>query len=160
MEEKLRQDFPIDWEEDQYVSRREFFKFMTLASGGLALGSAGLAAWAKTRHRIEFEPARVARTAEVPVGGSIQFAYPRPTDICVLIQPTPGTFIAFSRRCTHLSCPVEVQLDQKRLYCPCHNGAFSIDDGHVLQGPPPRALPRIDLEVRGDEIFATGVREA
>jgi hypothetical protein len=48
---KLRDDFPIDWEEDNYVTRREFFKFMTLASGGLAIGSAGLAVWAQTSAR-------------------------------------------------------------------------------------------------------------
>ncbi|HVT12777.1 MAG TPA: Rieske (2Fe-2S) protein [Fimbriimonadaceae bacterium] len=158
MEEKIRLDFPIDWEEDQYVSRREFFKFMTLASGGLALGSVGLAVWSRSRSEIQFEEARVASVEDVPVGGSFQFWYPRPTDMCVLIQPEPGKFVAYSRRCTHLSCPVEVQVDQKRLYCPCHNGAFSLEDGHVLQGPPPRPLPQIILDVRGDQIFAKGVK--
>jgi Rieske Fe-S protein len=160
MEEKLRQDFPIDWEEDQYVSRREFFKFMTLASGGLAVGSVVLAVWSKNRREIKFEEALVASVKDVPVGGSFQFSYPRPSDICVLIQSEPGKFVAYSRRCTHLSCPVEVQVDQKRLYCPCHNGAFSIEDGHVLQGPPPRALPQIVLAVRGDQIFAKGVKNS
>jgi Rieske Fe-S protein len=161
MEEKLRQDFPIDWEEDHYVSRREFFKFVTLASGGLAVGSVALAAWSKTRGGpVQFQEAMIAGTKDVPVGGSLQFSYPRPSDLCVLIQTEPGKFVAYSRRCTHLSCPVEVQTDQKRLYCPCHNGAFSIEDGHVLQGPPPRALPQILIEVRGDQIFAKGVKEA
>lgn len=160
MEEKLRTDFPVDWEEDHYVSRREFFKFMTLASGGLAIGSGALAVWAKTRHQIAFEEAQIASVADVPVGGSLQFSYPRPQDLCVLIQARAGEFVAYSRRCTHLSCPVEVQVDQDRLYCPCHNGAFALSDGHVLQGPPPRPLPRIELAIRDGKIYATGVREA
>jgi Rieske Fe-S protein len=160
MEQKLKDDFPIDWEEDHYVSRREFFKFMTLASGGLALGSVGIAAWTQlkrdTRH---FEPVLVAKVSDVPVGRALGFSYPRPHDICILIQSKEGEFVAYSRRCTHLSCPVDYQPDRNRLYCPCHNGAFSVDDGSVLQGPPPHGLPRIVLEVRGDEIYATGVTD-
>lgn len=161
MENKLKQDFPIDWDEDQYVSRREFFKFLTLASGGLAIGSVGVAALAaRPKNGIAFEPALIARKSDVPVGKAFAFSYPRPSDICVLIQTEAGKFAAFSRRCTHLSCPVEYEPENHRLYCPCHNGAFSVDDGHVLQGPPPRPLPRIRLEIRGDEIYATGVMES
>ena len=29
--------------------------------------------------------------------------------------------------------------------------------GRVLQGPPPRPLPKIQLEQRGDQVFAVGV---
>lgn len=158
MDKSLKEDFPVDWEEDHYVSRREFFKFMTLASGGLAVGSVALAAWAQVpRERRSFDRALVATSKDVPVGGSLQFSYPRPSDLCILMQPEAGNFVAYSRRCTHLSCPVEYQADQNRLYCPCHNGAFSLEDGHVLQGPPPRPLPRIELQIVGDRIFATGV---
>ncbi len=158
MDERLKADFPVDWEGDQYVSRREFFKFVTLASGGLAVGSGALALWAQIpRERRSFDRALVARTGDVPMGGSLQFSYPRPSDLCILMQPEAGRFIAYSRRCTHLSCPVEYQPDQSRLYCPCHNGAFSLDDGHVLQGPPTRPLPRIEIELVSDQIFAKGV---
>jgi Rieske Fe-S protein len=158
MDQRLRDDFPIDWEEDHYVSRREFFKFVTVASGGLALGSVGLAAWAQTsRNERPMERVLVARVEDVPVGGSFGFSYPRPHDICILVQPEAGKFVAYSRRCTHLSCPVDYQHDKARLYCPCHNGAFSVENGAVLQGPPPHALPRILLEVVGDEIYAVGI---
>jgi nitrite reductase/ring-hydroxylating ferredoxin subunit len=161
MDQKLRDDFPVDWEEDHHVSRREFFKFMTLASGGLAVGSLALAGWARLpRDRRAFEPALIAKVSDVPVGASLQFSYPRPHDLCVIAQPEPGRFVAYSRRCTHLSCPVEYQPDRQRLYCPCHNGAFHIDDGRVLQGPPPAPLPKVLLQVRGDEIFAVGVERA
>jgi Rieske Fe-S protein len=158
-QKKLRDDFPIDWEEDNYVSRREFFKFMTLASGGLAVGSAALAAWQQfPRGELRFEPALVARVSELQPGQAKEFRFPRPEDLCLLVQPEPGVYKAYSRRCTHLSCPVEWQPDRDRLYCPCHNGAFSVKDGTVLQGPPPRPLPEIVLEQRGDDIFAVGVK--
>ncbi len=158
MDDRLSQDFPVDWEEDHYVSRREFFKFMTLASGGLAAGSVALAAWSRLpRERRSFERALIAETQDIAVGGSLQFSYPRPGDLCILMQPAEGNFVAYSRRCTHLSCPVEYQPDQHRLYCPCHNGAFAVSDGHVLQGPPQRPLPRVEIEVADGKIFATGV---
>ncbi len=159
MEDKLREDFPIDWEDDGYVSRREFFKFMTLASGSLAVGSLGLAAWSRLkRDERGFEPKLIERLDAIAPGTSMAFTYPRETDICILIRPVSGSVQAYSRRCTHLSCPVDYQPEHDRLYCPCHNGAFSVEDGSVLQGPPPHPLPRIVIEERDGELWAVGVR--
>lgn len=159
MDEGLKEDFSIDWEEDQYVSRREFLKFMTLASGGLAVGSAAMAVWANVpREKLAFEPMRVASLSKLGKNEAFPFNYPRQSDICLLIRKPDGSIVAFSRRCTHLSCPVEFEPDRNRLYCPCHNGAFSLEDGRVLQGPPPEPLPQIMLEIRGDEIWAIGVK--
>lgn len=160
MDEQLREDFPIDWEDDGYVSRREFFKFMTLASGGLALGSVGMAAWAQTRRDARtFEPKKIAGADSLAPGASLAFTYPRESDLCLLVRRPDGSFAAFSRRCTHLSCPVDYQPDKDRLYCPCHNGAFSAADGKVLQGPPPHPLPQIVIEERDGELWAVGVRK-
>jgi Rieske Fe-S protein len=161
MTDKLREDFPIDWEDDHFVTRREFFKFMTLASGGIAVGTTALAAYAalpKSERR--FEPAFVCRRDQVRPGESLAFGYPRSSDLCILVRRQDGEYAAFSRRCTHLSCPVvfESKGTVERLYCPCHNGAFSVQDGSVLQGPPPHPLNTVVLETRGDEIWAVGVK--
>jgi Rieske Fe-S protein len=43
------------------------------------------------------------------------------------------------------------------IHCPCHEGYFDLKTGRVLAGPPPRPLPRIVLDVRGNEIYATGI---
>lgn len=160
MDEQLRQDFPVDWEDDHFVTRREFFKFMTLASGGLAIGTAAMAAYAQLpKGERHFEPARIASITQLSPGESLAFAYPRPSDLCLLIRRNDGEFVAFSRRCTHLSCPVVYEAGAKeRLFCPCHNGAFSVQDGEVLQGPPPHKLPSIVLDIRGEEIYAVGVK--
>lgn len=159
MDERLSADFPIDWLEDQYVSRREFVKFLTLASGAMALASGGLAAWSRVpRHRRSFARTFVARIADLQVGDWLQFSYPRPEDRCILIRTADDTFAAFSRRCTHLSCPVVWQPQERRLFCPCHEGAFSVEDGRVLQGPPARSLPQIELAIADGSVYATGVR--
>jgi len=158
MEERLIDDFPVDWEEDHYVSRREFFKFMTLASGGLALGTGAVAVIANlVRAEIRFVPALIAKVSDLVPGQALAFTFPRPKDLCILVAKKDGGIAAFTRRCTHLSCPVEWDPERNRLFCPCHNGAFSIETGEVLQGPPPHPLPRVSLEIRGDEIWATGV---
>ena len=50
-----------------------------------------------------------------------------------------------------------VLAQRRRLECPCHEGYFSVEDGHVIQGPPPRPLPRIELERSGGQLYASGV---
>jgi len=159
MSDQLKADFPIEWEDDHFVTRREFFKFLTLASGGLAVGTGALAAYASMpKAERHFEPAKVCDVADLAPGESLAFSYPRPRDLCILVRRKDGEFVAFNRRCTHLSCPVnyEVREGQEMLYCPCHNGAFSVEDGSVLQGPPPHPIPRIRLEERDGEIWAVG----
>ncbi|MGH7505467.1 MAG: ubiquinol-cytochrome c reductase iron-sulfur subunit, partial [Longimicrobiales bacterium] len=58
---------------------------------------------------------------------------------------------------THLLCPVIAQPERGRLHCPCHNGAFDIETGRPIAGPPERPLPRVRIEVRGDVVYATGI---
>lgn len=161
MSQELRRSFPVDWADDQFVSRREFFKFITLASGGFAVGSIALAALSKRpREEIFFEPLCIAQTSSIKPGSAVGFEFPRPNDLCILVRKSDGTFVAFARRCTHLSCPVNYEHERERLFCPCHNGAFSLDDGRVLQGPPPHPLPQVLIEIRDGEVWATGVKKA
>jgi hypothetical protein len=47
---------------------------------------------------------------------------------------------------------------RNRLECPCHEGYFAVEDGRVLQGPPPRPLPRVLLERQGADLVAVGMR--
>ena len=157
-DERLTSDFPIDWDDDSYVSRREFFRFVTLASGGLAVGTSAVALLTSLPSAsAEERSVKIADSDDVPPGTSVAFLYPGDKDICLLVRRRNGEFVAFSRRCTHLSCPVDFDPGSERLVCPCHNGAFALEDGRVLQGPPPEPLPRIALEVRGGEVWAVGV---
>jgi Rieske Fe-S protein len=88
------------------------------------------------------------------------FQYPGDENPCILIRPAEETYLAFSRLCTHNSCPVFYAPGQNEFACRCHGGVFSASDGSVLQGPPPRPLPRILLNRLGDEIIATGIAKA
>ena len=42
----------------------------------------------------------------------------------MLLHLPGGRFVAYSQKCTHLSCAVYYQPERERLYCPCHEGVF------------------------------------
>ena len=104
-----------------------------------------------------FTPLRVSAANDIAVGEVKLFSYPTADDPCIMIRTGVETFVAYSQKCTHLSCAVYFAHEQRRLECPCHEGYFSVKDGSVLQGPPPRPLPRITLQREGNNIIATGV---
>jgi Rieske Fe-S protein len=153
-----RTDFPIDWPQDEYVERRDFMKFMVLVSLSLTIGQLWIAAqnWWR-RRRGEPPIARVAATEDLPVGGALVFTYPGPADDCLLVRPTTGTLVAYAQKCTHLSCAVRPRVSEGLIACPCHDGYFDLMSGRPVAGPPRRPLARIHLDVRGNQIYATGV---
>jgi Rieske Fe-S protein len=157
---RWRRDFATDWPEDNFVARRDFAKFLVLTSGAFVAGQAWIAAQSLVRSKRK-PPGRVkigALSAIAP-GTATMFAYPTANDPCVLIRMPDGQLLAYDQKCTHLSCAVIPRIDEGILECPCHNGVFDLATGRNLAGPPPRPLPRIELDVQGDDIFATGVTE-
>ena len=158
--EKWRADFPIEWEKDHYVTRREFAKFLTLTSLAFFIGNVWLLVKSWWRGEGRQEAKEIGDLTQVPVGGVLIFRYPREVDQSILLRLSEDKLVAYSQRCTHLSCAVYWERQRGRLECPCHEGVFSLTDGSVLAGPPTRPLPRIRLEVRGKKIFATGVTTA
>ena len=153
-----REEFSVHAPEDAYVLRRQFTKFLVLTSAAMAVGNGWI--WIRSLLAKPAAPSQerlVARASQVPTGTVKLFSYPGPNDPCILVRRPNGQLVAFSQKCTHLSCAVYYAAARDRLECPCHEGYFSPDDGRVLQGPPPRPLPRITLEVRGDDVVATGV---
>lgn len=158
---KWRQDFPIDWPEDEYVSRRDLVKFIVLTSLAFTtgqfwlVGKEGFApeprAWA---------PMPIAGIDELPIGGSLTFQYPEEDHTPRLLVRTGATsFVAYDQQCTHLLCPVVAQVEEGVLHCPCHNGFFDLETGQPTAGPPRRPLARVMLEVRDGVIYATGMED-
>jgi Rieske Fe-S protein len=147
-------DFPHERVEATHVSRREFAKFLCLVSGGLCAGTAFVAVKDKLLppHRIAGEH-RVCRAGDVPVGGTHAFVVPDSPTPYILIHLENGEWRAFEQKCTHLACAVFYRPGSGKIECPCHNGWFDARTGDVLQGPPPRPLPRLAVMLRGDEIF-------
>jgi nitrite reductase/ring-hydroxylating ferredoxin subunit len=155
-----RRDFPIDAPQDQYVARRDFTKFMMLASVAFGAGQLfiGVQNWLRGG-RQPLAAQAIAKAAEVPVGCARPFHYPDANEPCLLLRPDEQTFLAFQQKCTHLGCAVVPDQAHKQLRCPCHNGCFDAASGRPLAGPARRPLTRIALENRDGVVYAVGLEE-
>lgn len=157
LQARWRREMPVDQDEDEYITRREFTKFLVMISGATFLSHGFLVVRAMVRETQKLPAVDVAGVDEVPVGGVKLFRYPTPQDPAILIRVSESEWVAFTQRCTHLSCPVVYAAAQDRLTCPCHDGAFDARTGRVLKGPPPRPLPRIAVRVDGGRVWAEGM---
>jgi Rieske Fe-S protein len=153
-----RQDFPIDWPQDQYVARRDFSKFMVLTSFAFVVGQIWIGIQNYFRRRHGAPPIqRITALEQVPVGGALEFTYPAAHDPCLLIRPAADALLAYGQSCTHLSCAVVPRVGQSEIHCPCHDGHFDLHTGRPIAGPPRRPLTRILVEVRQGVVYATGL---
>lgn len=156
---KWRDDFPVEWEGDNYVSRREMVKFLTLGSLLLAVANWTTAFASRFLRRGSQNRQLLGLSDDLKPNGSALFRYPTTKDPCIAVRTAEGKLVAYSQVCTHLSCAVVYDKGEQSLFCPCHNGRFNLEQGAPIAGPPTRPLPRIRLEESGGRIYATG-REA
>lgn len=101
-----RRDFPFTTAGEEAVTRREFARYLVLASGAFAAGTLGIAAWAQARSAAkEAVPTAILPAADLAVGQSHLFRWPGPEDPAILVAVEDG-LVAFSQKCTHLGCVV------------------------------------------------------
>ncbi len=158
---KWRRDFPVDWDRDEYVSRRDLVKFMVLTSAAFAVGQCWLAIKNVLRgaEKSALPESPIAQVDELAVGGAKTFTYPEGSTPRLLVRKGHEDFVAYDQQCTHLLCPVLPDVEHNRLRCPCHNAAFDLDSGRPIAGPPQRALPRVQLKVVAGTVYATGIED-
>lgn len=131
--------------------------------------------------------ARVAARSDLAeVWAERTFSYGgRPCTLLRLPGPVAGGlsvggahYAAFSRVCTHLGCSVNLVRDQEvlafafnyrppqgerhpQLGCPCHYSVFDpLRAGESVFGKAASPLPRVRLEARGVDLYATGIEPA
>ena len=152
-----RNDFPIDWPQDEFVARRDFTKFLVLTSFAFVVGQIwiGFENFLRKR-RGQLPVMRIAPADSIPVGGSLVFHYPDPHDTSIIVRTGHQLYFAYDQKCTHLSCAVVPDLAHGRFHCPCHNGSFDLRTGFPVAGPPRRPLERILLEIRDGDLYAIG----
>jgi len=156
-----KDEFSVHSADERYVTRRQLTKFLVLTSLAMFVGQLWILLKSWFARTAPTPAAKViAQQSELNIGEVKLFTYPTAEDHCIMIRTAPDRYVAYSQKCTHLSCAVYYSKERNRLECPCHNGFFSVEDGSVLAGPPPRPLSKIVLEARGDALVATGVREA
>ena len=163
------------------MSRRNFM----LATGAGALSTTLLPGFMKTASgatvagRLSAYPkAMVAKVSDLKVDEPVQFRYPHHhlNNVAMVIKlgvPSlggvgpDGDIVAFSTICTHMGGNLMGKRKRKQKYqpetkmlgpCPLHLTTFDLTKaGIVVAGQATQNLPQIVLELKGDEIYATGV---
>jgi thiosulfate dehydrogenase (quinone) large subunit len=86
----------------------------------------------------------IAAVSDVPPGRAVRFTDDNGAPAW-LLRENSGDFRAFSAVCTHAGCVVDISGGE--FVCPCHGGTYSVQNGAVLGGPPPSALPALRVQV-------------
>lgn len=126
--------------------RREFLKAALCVGAGLCFPALLASCSSETKPTepggtVELDLATVPELQQV--GGAVKktFAPHNGGRPVLIIRLGQSEFVVFSTVCTHQGC--EVELPQGgAIPCLCHGSRFAAADGHVLQGPASRALPR------------------
>lgn len=158
---KWAEDFPVEAADDTTVSRRDFVRYLFLVSSGIFTGTLAVVAggiFTKRRNAGRVEKSfKIADAGAVPVGTSRVFPLPHDRGPAIMVRLSEDRYVAYSQKCTHLQCPVLWRSEENKLVCPCHKGAFEVETGRVLYGPPERPLPPVRLEVKDDGVYYAGM---
>ena len=152
--EQWREEFPYPWREDDLVTRRDTLRFLVGGTGALFLATGALAILGNLPSGPGAQSVPIARVDELGENEWKVFDFPDQYAQGILIHLPGKGLVAYSDVCTHLSCAVLYTGDGKHLHCPCHEGWFDAATGDVLEGPPTRPLPTIQLAIHNGVIYA------
>lgn len=134
----------------QPASSRRTFLSLTLGALGTAVAAAaGYPVWRFLRPQsgTDKEQTVTLKREELLYDEATFITYQgRPA---VVLQTSPGEFVALSAVCTHLGCIVKWLPEEGEFLCPCHGGRFS-SQGEVLTGPPPSPLESLPVSLKDD----------
>jgi arsenite oxidase small subunit len=148
------------------ITRRQ-----ALIGGGVAVAGAGAAgviiAVTNDGEEGEFPRQNIAKVDDLRPNEPVSFEYPLEGQSSVLVDlgdEVPGgvgdnnSIVAYSALCQHMGCPVQFVSDGGYMLCPCHQSKYDpAREGNVIQGVAQAPLPRIELEIDGDDVVAVGV---
>lgn len=156
---RWNEDFPFKTELEEYITRRDFLRMLLIVSGGLMIGNF-FVMYRSLEDSIRLDKRMdLGAIDELKAGSSKVFHYPTENDPKILIRRLNGKYIAFDLKCPHLQCPISYEVNKgESLVCHCHNGAFDLNTGRGIQGPPRefRPLREVILELN-DRIWAVGI---
>jgi Rieske Fe-S protein len=139
------------------LTRRDFIKMLNrfLAATGLTILLGPIVAffYPPKLEETPSEPILVSPADDLPVGTgkTVRFGrYP------ALVINTPDGLRAYSAVCTHFACIVKWDAEINQIVCPCHDGFFDPQDGHVISGPPPTTLETLPVEIIDGDIYVGG----
>src|SRR3982751_6448068 len=96
---RIEDEFAIETATEQYVTRRQFSKFLVLTSLGMFVGNLWILLKSWFRHAQIYSERTVATMNEIGVGEAKLFSYPEPADACILIRTAADQVVAYSQKC-------------------------------------------------------------
>ena len=148
-----------------------FSRRQALVAGGVAAAGAGAAAViiavTGDDEEGEFPRQTVAKVGDLQPNQPVTFEYPLAGQSSVLVDlgdEVPegvgdnNSIVAYSALCQHMGCDVQFVPEGGYMLCPCHQSKYDpAREGNVIQGVAQAPLPRIELEIDGDDVVAVGV---
>ena len=138
------------------VTRRSFLDSLLGCGFASTLMAIVYPVWRYLIPPLSGEPATAsvvaAQAAQVKPNSGLLFKFG--SKPALLVRTPEGELRAFNAVCTHLECTVQYKPDTSQIWCPCHNGLYDLG-GNVVSGPPPRALARLTVNQRGDEVVVS-----
>lgn len=134
---------------DTLWSRRDFFSYSGWAMFSAALGLSSLYFLRLLFPRVLFEPSpkfKAGHVADYTVG---EVSTKWVKDQRTWIVREEGKLYAIYARCTHLGCTPLWLRTEGKYKCPCHGSGFTMD-GINFEGPAPRPLERLKVEIGAD----------
>jgi Rieske Fe-S protein len=145
------------------ISRRDFIKATTgLVGGIIGLGigipAVGYLIAPALREDKAGAPVTIGKLEDIPVGQFHPFSF-TVTKVngwertasnfggyILRKSESPDDILVLSSRCTHLSCTVNWDEENRVFICPCHDASFDAE-GKVVNGPPPHPLGHFEYSV-------------
>jgi Rieske Fe-S protein len=108
----------------------------------------------QTQQQVSAPPGYILIGPLSALNGRTSAYFTHPTYGDSILVNVNGTWRAFSSTCTHAPCTVQYDSGSP-IYCPCHGATFSTNDGSVLSGPAPVALPEYGVQILEGNLYVT-----
>lgn len=137
---------------DSDASRRTFLKVAAGALGACYAGGIGYPVYRYLASPVEkAESVAAVNEVTVPDAGTIPrnaaLMFKFGTKPAMLIHHEDDSWSALSAVCTHLGCTAGYDPQEKRIFCPCHNGVYDAKTGANVSGPPPKPLDQFKVVI-------------
>jgi cytochrome b6-f complex iron-sulfur subunit len=135
---------PVAEPDPEQPDRRDFLTRIGIGACAAAAAGSAIVTLDFLKPKVLFEPPTtfVAGSPSDYPDGTVRFDKEQKA----YVIGAPGGVYALSAVCTHLGCITRYLSDQSLIACPCHGSRFDLE-GNVLQGPAPRALPWLEVEL-------------
>lgn len=92
-------------------------------------------------------PLRAAVTASEQHDAWTRYEATRLGSVWLMVGPGGDKLTCLSTQCPHAGCGVDFDEAKRLFVCPCHSSTFALD-GTRREGPAPRDLDRLDVDVK------------